>query len=767
MMPKIPRSEILARLLLTVGALLPYLPLLTLGTVYITDDHFASDIYHGELPFRAIAGEMMSRGELPLWTDKLCSGFPVGVTEPVGLSSFALLPTATALDVFLIFMLLVAAHGAYGFARRIGAGRPGAVLAGIAFAASGYLVCQLKHLSIVSTVVWLPLGLSLLDGALSDRPTPRMVPEESDEDDTLSPSAATRWLKLTLFGLVFAEQVLAGFPQSAYICGLVYGSFALFRVATLRGRVRGIPRYLLWLAGAGLVVGIAVGAGAVVLLPLSELGSTSYRGEALGYNWSVANPYWPPNALMFLWPYANGDVSNVTYRGPSIFWEDYAYVGIATVLLAIYGVVRERRRPHVIFLGAMVLMSYLIVLGPATPVFKIAWHALPGFKLFRFPTRFLVVVDFGLAVLAAVGLTRFGADLRVWLEKSAPRAPQWLVVGLSAATALDLFIHQPRQNPMVPAREWLAPPQMVELLKSEQGEVRTMTLEHRSLHRRVFEMARGWTDVGPYYAFRESLQPNTGAYWGIGSVDCYSGIAPLWVTNTWGDHSLPGLLIPRAVRPLKKGEPPAAVAAAFGALGVTHLITPFELTLDGMTHVGQAGGMNLYRIEGAGRVRVVARARQVASDTEAADLLMSHSFAPNSEVLLHDVPAGFGPLGGEAASPAADAGPVLTARSNATLLIDAVAPSAGGYLVLADTYYPGWRAEVDGTQAPIVRANLTGRAVRLPPGRHQVKFVYEPKPFFRGLRITLACVSALLVGAVVAAVSVLKASRSRRVRQTA
>jgi hypothetical protein len=55
-----------------------------------------------------------------------------------------------------IVLLLVAAHGTYSLARRFGPDQIGAVLAGIAFAGSGYIACQLKHLSIVSTVVWLP-----------------------------------------------------------------------------------------------------------------------------------------------------------------------------------------------------------------------------------------------------------------------------------------------------------------------------------------------------------------------------------------------------------------------------------------------------------------------------------------------------------------------------------------------------------------------------------------------------------------------------------
>ncbi|MHB1134525.1 MAG: hypothetical protein ACYC4L_19300, partial [Chloroflexota bacterium] len=52
--------------------------------------------------------------------------------------------------------------------------------------------------------------------------------------------------------------------------------------------------------------------------------------------------------------------------------------------------------------------------------------------------------------------------------------------------------------------------------------------------------------------------------------------------------------------------------------------------------------------------------------------------------------------------------------------------SAPGYLVLSDTYYPGWQAYVGGQRLPVLRANWLYRAVELPAGQHEVEFRYEP-----------------------------------------
>jgi hypothetical protein len=68
--------------------------------------------------------------------------------------------------------------------------------------------------------------------------------------------------------------------------------------------------------------------------------------------------------------------------------------------------------------------------------------------------------------------------------------------------------------------------------------------------------------------------------------------------------------------------------------------------------------------------------------------------------------------------------PVLLTESPTHIRI-AAPMEFSGYLVLADTYYPGWRAYVDGARAEIVPANHAFRAVFVPPGQHVVEFRYE------------------------------------------
>jgi hypothetical protein len=60
------------------------------------------------------------------------------------------------------------------------------------------------------------------------------------------------------------------------------------------------------------------------------------------------------------------------------------------------------------------------------------------------------------------------------------------------------------------------------------------------------------------------------------------------------------------------------------------------------------------------------------------------------------------------------------------------------YLMLADTFDPGWSATVDGRPVPIRPADVAFRAVYLPSGEHRVVFRYRPAGFALGLAVSLA-----------------------------
>jgi uncharacterized membrane protein YfhO len=66
-----------------------------------------------------------------------------------------------------------------------------------------------------------------------------------------------------------------------------------------------------------------------------------------------------------------------------------------------------------------------------------------------------------------------------------------------------------------------------------------------------------------------------------------------------------------------------------------------------------------------------------------------------------------------------------------------------GFLLLTDSYYPGWKVFIDDAPGKILRANYNFRAVALNKGIHKIKFIYKPLVFYIGL--TVSCITLLLL----------------------
>jgi hypothetical protein len=147
------------------------------------------------------------------------------------------------------------------------------------------------------------------------------------------------------------------------------------------------------------------------------------------------------------------------------------------------------------------------------------------------------------------------------------------------------------------------------------------------------------------------------------------------------------------------------------------------------------------------RAFLVPSARLAPSPGAALDQMVSHAFDPRREVMLAS-DSSHGDMVQAGASETASAAAEGTARvdrytpAEVQVSTDAPAPE---YLVLSDSYYPGWHAYVDGQEQPIVRGDVLFRVVHVPAGTHQVTFRFDPASPKLGLAISLGTL--LLLGA--------------------
>ncbi len=168
-----------------------------------------------------------------------------------------------------------------------------------------------------------------------------------------------------------------------------------------------------------------------------------------------------------------------------------------------------------------------------------------------------------------------------------------------------------------------------------------------------------------------------------------------------------------------------------------------------------SGDVKIYEnLDSLPRAFVVPSGRTVDSDEAALRVMQDPTFDPSAEVVLQrdgglcELPAGDG-----SARPVSAVGLGEPGLMDATIveyhpervIIDA-ALSEPGYLVLTDSWYPGWQVTVDGEPDTVCRADLLFRAVPLNAGEQRVVFHFRPRTHGVGAGLSVLGLALLVVG---------------------
>ncbi len=728
------RTGAWAALLTLAGAVAYYGPAIALGSrLFFTHDVSHSDVWHLNFPIKLLYDQALARGELPLWCPELGSGFPllaqgqVGALYPLNLLLYGALPLVLAFNWSVLLHAALAGGFAAMLARELGAGRAGSFLSAVVFAFCGFFVVHVKHVSMTAAAVWMPLLLLLVERF----------------------ARGARAVHVVLLAAVTAVVLLAGHPQIAYYALLVTAGWAAVRLVSLLAR----PLVAI-VFGCGLAYALLLGAllAAPQLLPTRELNSLGPRRAGLTLEEATEWRYEWAHLALFVRPHALGDPGKLEgpppVEGKSLFWETTGYVGLLPLLLAAACLALARQRRAVALLLGLLALSLLLALGPAGGLFYLFWKLVPGFTSFRFQSRFLLFADLALALLAGLGLTfvadRLGPRLR---GLGAWAIPAIVVLACFADLKLALGDH----NPTIEARRWLAkPPSAARIEREEAGRHEPFRIVGNDPQRAVFKSAyfraRGWQgDLAPYDAPKTMLSPNLSAVWGLDNFEIFFPLYPQWQ----GDAAR----LLRAPASLERPDPQAAtpgyIHAGFASLfNVRYVLDAFGFELPDSSHLESypAGELEIRLLENRGafpRAFLVPGARMVVNRPvgrdaipEAVRALFAPGFDPRREVVLVEGAGEPAPRLTPPGEPLLAPVTFLSYRAHEVRLrVDA---PRDGWLVLSDTYYPGWSATVNGVSTSIQRANVSMRAIPLDAGPAEVVFRYRPDSFRHGLLLALA-----------------------------
>ena len=163
-----------------------------------------------------------------------------------------------------------------------------------------------------------------------------------------------------------------------------------------------------------------------------------------------------------------------------------------------------------------------------------------------------------------------------------------------------------------------------------------------------------------------------------------------------------------------------------------------------LTPVAELDGVEVWRDPKAlPRARLIGRVEVVPD----ADALFARMCAPDFDpamAALTDEPPD-APL---PETTSADLGRADIATRTSTHLAVNVHANADCVLVVADAYYPGWRATIDGVVTEIFPLYHVFRGVTIPAGDHVVEFTYSPWSFRLGLTISIVAMAVSIAGSV-------------------
>jgi hypothetical protein len=165
---------------------------------------------------------------------------------------------------------------------------------------------------------------------------------------------------------------------------------------------------------------------------------------------------------------------------------------------------------------------------------------------------------------------------------------------------------------------------------------------------------------------------------------------------------------------------------------------PTILSTEGRFQQVHSGDVKVYKaLDALPRAYAVHQVRVIADDRTAVAAMRDPAFDPARTAILdsgREVNASL-PRG-------ATSSVTVLSYEPEEVVLEASLP-APGYVVLSDSYYPGWRATVDGEPVAIERANLAFRAVYVSEGAHTLRWVYRPTSYRAGLGISVATLLAL------------------------
>lgn len=738
-------------------------------------------------PLRFFTVNSIKSGILPLWDPYISSGVPHLALQqsvifyPLSIIYY-ILPFGLAFNIFIVLHIFLAGFFTYLLCRHWSFSHYSATISAITFMFSGYLISVIPFSTTVSSLTWLPLILLFFDRALNRR------------------SAGDIFWSAIFLCIMF----LGGEPSVFYVTLIVLSLYFLF-FWIFNDKGRNFKKDLIILL---VVLIVAVLLSAFQMLPFIELVKLSDRANIpikAANMWSMSLR----DTLSFIIPFLGRyDFSReAVYREQS--WATLIYIGTLSLIL-IPLCMAFAKAWRVKFIYFITLLFLILSYGFNTPLYHLFYKLLPGFNLIRYPVRFLHIFTFGIAIICGAGfdlylkaikedppkLKRFfryilavsfifsiiillinlngnmlvNKGYKFFTRHADPKNLMSIFISYEVAIknierclmffiagAVVLFFGFKRKLCTgvtvfsfisILILDLFSTLNQDMMSKTNLGMFHSITINTAFLKndksvfrfivspktREMFLFLKGDTYEGFLYKMKNAFMPNIPVIYGMYDANGYDS---LWV-RSYGEF----------MRLVDTSNSPSDTKL-LNLLNVKYIISQDEIKDTGYSLVNKCN-VYLYKNKNVmPRVFLAPSYNVLKKDTDIINKLKSKEFDPAKEVIIEEEPViklpprlAVGMAGQRQSREKAE----IAKYSPNEVIIKAVLNSSK-FLVLSDTYYPGWKVYVDGKREKLYKADLTFRAAHIGEGAHEVRFIFDPFTFKLGAVVSL--VTIIIMAAIV------------------
>lgn len=728
------------------------------------EDHLPWDVLWWDgaaqfYPWREVTNRLWRSGEIPLWNPYALSGTPLLANSqsapfyPVHLLTFWI-STPRLMGWLAWFHLFWAGLGMALWLRRMGLGAPACLLGAGVWSLSAFFTSWLALTSVPATLSW--FGWAMLGASL----------------------CASNPKRLYALALPLGCMILAGHLQFALYGWMLAGAYWFLQAVRKDQENPSVPFSRLTSGLSAFFFAFLLSA--IQLLPALELSSLSHRANVAseaGYEAYLRNALPPLHLLTLFFPDAFGNPRAGNYWGAGHYAEFALYVGLAALFWAMMVGGRMRKIDLYFWLGIWGI-GMLLALG--TPLNRLLYFYLPGFSGAGSPARVLCLCAFALAVLCAFGFDRFWNALKPEestgnQEPSPNRLLTKAMIGWSAACLLCVLIGYALLPAQIPAQQltssllsqWKGllllglllgvcflslrqavspaltlslmivlsllipftqaflynPTTPAELAYPSTPEIQKAPRQSDDgFPARIAALNTRWS---LYETPNATLPPNTSAVYGLYDVAGYDSLAPRhykrfldWING--GDSA-----------PLENGNM-FFVKAADPRL--QWLRSSAILTAEGWQPIPDIAGEPNY----------LGAAELVENDEQMYERLQEAWQSGKVLLLKSEAEQAMNEYGSVSDAPVGATIRAERYRARSLTLRVSNPASETAWLLLSETWYPGWKAEIGDKSVPMLRANGAFRALPVPPGDHTIRMHFMPESFQRGSWATLFALVFLL-----------------------